>query len=204
MKKRYLISILVAGLLLSGACVSPSTTPPSETSSIPPLTTASKPEKSEMTPEELRKLVAEGKIKVVVSPVYDTKYWNTDWDIDKLSQTLRSINRQYYKTHAYIEGEFDCNDMVVELWNVYYEKGISSVIVVGNLDLENESFAQSDHAWLLVTIFGARVFAVEPTNSEVYTIIYDIDSDDEQFKQYLEGYYFALPSDLRAAIGDRW
>jgi len=117
---------------------------------------------------------------------------------------LYSINKQYYQTHAYIEGEFDCNDMAVGLWNALLEKDITSVIVVGNLDLDNESFAECDHTWLLITYIGFRVYAIETTNGEVYSVAYDIDGSGEQLKQYLEGYYFALPSDLRAAVKERW
>ena len=202
--------VLGISVVLLDTCAAPSTTAPIEPPSMSGtlhLTSWSKPEKSDMTPEELQKAIAEGKLKVVlnpVDPVNDTKYWNTDWDVIELSRAISSINKQYHKTHTYVEEEFDCNDMAVGLWNALQAKNITSVMVGGNLDLDNESFAESNHTWLLVTYVGIRLFAVETTNGEVYQVLYDIDSDDEGFKQYLEGYYFALPSDLRAAVKERW
>jgi len=157
-----------------------------------------------MTPEELRRLIAQGRIRVVLDPVNDTEYWNIDWDVARLYQVIHSTNKQYHETHTYIEGVFDCNDMAIDIWNMLHKQGIASVIVVGNLDLDNESFAKSNHAWLLVTYAGIRLFAVEPTSGKTYTIYYDMDNDSKAFKQYLEGYYFASPSDLRAAVKERW
>jgi len=122
--------------------------------------------------------------------------WMGD-ELYELSQTLFSINEEYHKTHTYIEGEFDCNDMAVELWNILHKQGIASLIVVGNPDLENESFAECNHAWLVVPyLYIPDFFVVEPTNGEVYI--------GEEGKQYQEGYYYTSPSNLRADIWERW
>ena len=149
----------------------------------------------------------------------NTQYWNTGhekealrifenktydkadeaWMADELAelyQTMSSINKEYHRTHTYIEGEFDCNDMAVDLWNMLHKAGIASLIVFGNLDLDNESFAESDHTWLVVPYqYYPHFFSVEPTNGEVYL------SED---KQYWEGYYYTSPSNLRADIRERW
>ncbi len=122
--------------------------------------------------------------------------WMGD-ELYELSQTPFSINEEYHKTHTYIEGEFDCNDMAVELWNILHKQGIASLIVVGNPDLENESFAECNHAWLVVPyLYIPDFFVVEPTNGEVYI--------GEEGKQYQEGYYYTSPSNLRADIWERW
>jgi len=118
-------------------------------------------------------------------------------ELVELDDTLRSVNKGYHKTHTYIEGEFDCNDMAVELWDILHEQGIVSLIVVGNLDLENESFAECNHAWLVVPyLLTPNFFVIEPTNGEVYS--------DEQGTQYREGYYYTSPSHLMADIWERW
>lgn len=136
--------------------------------------------------------------------LYDSRYWNTSWDVNKLWQTLYLGNKSYHKEHPYIKDRFDCNDMVVDMWDELDEQGIISVIVVGNLDLENESFADCDHAWLLVmhednqSVF--RLFALEMTNGESF----GIDPKSKAFRQYMMGYFYSSPSDLRADVTERW
>ena len=114
-----------------------------------------------------------------------------------LYDTLSSLNKEYHKTHTYIEGEFDCNDMAVELWNLLHEQGMASLIVIGNLDLENESFAECNHAWLVVPYLQIpESFVVEPTNGEIYV--------GDEGQPYHEGYYYTSPSNLRADTWERW
>lgn len=128
----------------------------------------------------------------------DSHYWNSNWDVDALYQTLIPINRGYHKDHAYIEGVFDCDDMAIDIWNILYEQGITAVIGVGNLEINREKFAQVDHAWLVVMHNDARedagwhIFILEPTNGETYAF----DIKTMAFSQYLQGFFFASPSDF--------
>ena len=118
-------------------------------------------------------------------------------ELVELNETLCSINTEYHETHTYIEGEFDCNDMAVELWNILHKEGIVSLIVVGSLDLENETFGECNHSWLVVPyLLNPSFLVVEPTNGEVYS--------DERAEPYQEGYYYTSPSNLRADIKERW
>lgn len=197
------VVVFVVGItiLIIALVASPSTTPLPETPSSP---------SHGIPPEDLRT---------------NTQYWNANheeealriwqdktyyeadfaWMADEsleLEQILCSMNKKYHETHSYIEGEFDCNDMAVELWNIVHKQGIGSVIVVGNLDLDNESFAESDHAWLVVPYLYLPLFAVEPTNGEVCRM--PPPDEESEFHQYLEGYYYTSPSNLRADIWERW
>ncbi|MBM3119291.1 MAG: zinc ribbon domain-containing protein [Chloroflexi bacterium] len=135
--------------------------------------------------------------------IKNPRYWNSDWDVVKLFKTIYYENKSYYANHQYIKGEFDCNDMAVGIWNTLYKKKIVSVIVAGNLELDNESFAECNHVWLLVFYRGAAggvIFIVETTNGETYFI----NSPESEFLKYLHGYYYLSPSDLRADIKERW
>jgi len=193
--KRIFLSILVVGLLLLGACAPPSITPLTETPPSPshgiPLTELRMNTQYWNTDHEKEAL------RIFEDKTYDRA--DEDWigdELVELYQTISSINTEYYEKHTYIEGVFDCNDMAVDLWNMLHKEGIASLIVVGNLDLDNESFAESDHAWLVVPyLYHPNFYSVEPTNGKVYL------GEDEQ---YWEGYYYTSPSNLRADIRERW
>ena len=134
---------------------------------------------------------------------YDSQYWNTDWELGEIYQTLCSINESYYEEHPYIEGMFDCSEMVADIWVMLSNQGIISVIIVGNLDLGKETFAECDHVWLLVEHkgdSGFRVFIMETTNGETYSLA----DGEEIIRQYLGGYYYSSPSDARADFWGRW
>ena len=134
----------------------------------------------------------------LVDLIEDSRYWNSSWDATTLYRTLTSINNLYHKNHAYIEGVFDCDDMAMELWNILYKRGITSVIGIGNLELDREKLAQVDHAWLVIMYndtskdAGWQIFILEPTNGETYAF----DSATMAFSSYLQGYFFESPSDF--------
>ena len=135
------------------------------------------------------------------------QYWNTNWDANELYEYLISTNALYYKQHTYIEGVFDCSDMAVEIWNILYNNGVISILVVGNLATNHEQFLQTDHVWLQVIHkdttkeAGIHIFFIEPTNGETYA--YD-PSNKEFFLPYVQGYYYSSPSNLIADVGERW
>ena len=84
-----------------------------------------------------------------------------------------------------------------------YKKKIVSVIVTGNLELDNESFEECNHVWLLIFYRGTAggiIFIVEPTSGETDFI----DSVESELLTYLHGYYYLSPSDLRADAKERW
>jgi hypothetical protein len=136
--------------------------------------------------------------------VKHSEYWNASWVALELYQKLISFNSSYHKENTYIEGVFDCNDMAVDIWNILYKQGIVSVIVAGNLDIDKERFAECNHAWLLILHRGKdslySIFIIEPTNGETYAF----DPETKTFVQYMQGYFYSSPSDLRADIRERW
>jgi len=179
--KRCLISVLIIlALALGLAGCAQSSSIPMETESPPPVSIP---------------------IPVLVFQlsdfIDDPHYWNLSWDGGTLYGTLISINRLYHKNHAYIKGVFDCDDMAIDIWDILYEQGITSVIGVGNLELGQEKITQVDHAWLIVMHknAGSRFFILEPTNGETYAF----DPRTTVFSQYLQGYFFVSSSDFDMA-----
>jgi hypothetical protein len=189
--KRYVIPALIAILVLASglliACGQKSSTPTkTESPSLPPTTQAPS---------------LPTRIFTLTDMVYDSHYWNSSWDAASLYQALISTNRTYHQNHTYIEGVFDCDEMATDIWNILYKQGVTSVIVVGNLDIDKERFTKSDHAWLLVMHkdTGYRIFIIEPTNGETYAF----NLETKAFAQYLQGYFFASPSDFRGDTRER-
>lgn len=125
-------------------------------------------------------------------------YWNLGWEDAKLQQTVREVNTAYYEWHAYIANQTDCNDMAVDIWDMLRRKGIISLIATGNLELENETFDQCNHAWLVIFNSSGKAFALEPTNGQLYF------KGDPKADQYMHFFLYAKPSDLRADFGSRW
>lgn len=127
-------------------------------------------------------------------------YWNLAWvgKDAQLQQTVRDVNTAYYQWHTYIANETDCNDMAVDIWDMLRKKGVISIIATGNLKLDNETFSQCNHAWLIILNSSGKTFALEPTNGQLYF------KGDSIATQYMECFLYALPSDLRADLGTRW
>jgi len=125
-------------------------------------------------------------------------YWNLAWENADLQQAAREVNAAYYQWHYYIEGETDCNDMAVDIWDMLRKRGILSLIAIGNLKMEDEPFAKCNHTWLVIISSSGKFFALEPTNGQLYF------KGDSNSQQYMENFLYALPSDLRADAGSRW
>jgi hypothetical protein len=127
-------------------------------------------------------------------------YWNLAWEgrEAELQKTVREVNIAYYEWHTYIEGETDCNDMAVDIWDMLRRKGIISLLAIGNLELDDEHFDQCNHTWLVILNSSGGAFALEPTNGELYFV------GDTNYAQYKRFFIYAKPSDMRADLGSRW
>lgn len=124
------------------------------------------------------------------------EYWNNKpiiW-LKKEAKDAANVCRTY---HEYIEGEFDCNDMSIDIWNMLKKQGIESVIVCGSLEQDEETFTDCDHTWLVILNKPNDIFALESTTAEIYP-------HDGTNEQYFEGFFYAWPSDLRADLRGRW
>ena len=124
------------------------------------------------------------------------EYWN-NWNINILKDKVREVSQVCYTWHEYIEGEFDCNDMAIDIWNMLYKEDIKSVIVCGDIENENETFADCNHAWLVILNKPVHIFALEPTTAKTHP-------HDGTHPQYFEGFFYKQPSDLRADLKERW
>ncbi len=131
--------------------------------------------------------------------------WENAEDLKNKVKQLANVSRAY---HGYIENEYDCNDMAVDIWNmleVNEPVPIQSIIVVGNLDEEAETFEECNHAWLVILNKPeggvVTIYALEPTNAEIYK--YTVENNSST-AEYFNGFFYEKPSDLRADLGDRW
>jgi hypothetical protein len=87
-----------------------------------------------------------------------------------LADTAARLVANYHATHVYsITDYFICGDMASEVWNMLKAQGISSVIVVGNVDNTVTDILQSNHAWVLATVDNGGKLALETTAGVAYT-----------------------------------
>ena len=114
----------------------------------------------------------------------------------ELQGKLQELGQLYNRTHTYIEGETDCNDMAVDLWNMLLTEEIKSVIVIGNLDKVGETFTESNHAWLYVFNADGKVIYLEPTTGEVIYGTLPSGEENPVASRYRDGFMYEKPSDL--------
>jgi hypothetical protein len=74
---------------------------------------------------------------------------------------------------------YDCDDETLDMYQYYQGLGFKCFPVVGNLDIRGESYAQSNHVWLVV-IAGGKLIAYDwgqpcydKQHYEGYKITYD-------------------------------
>jgi len=84
---------------------------------------------------------------------------------------------------------YDCDDATLDMYRQFQSAGIEATPIVGNLDLENESYEQSNHVWLLV-------------KSGDKEIAYDWGTPRFD-RQHYEGYTISLDCLLAAVQADR-
>lgn len=131
-------------------------------------------------------------------------YWNPGWEgqAPRLYAEIAAANTLYHRTHTYVPGETDCNDMAADIWESLAGRGIVSLIVAGNLEATRESFAECNHAWLVVYSGEGAAAALEVTSGRTYT--WEDTLDNAALRQYWEGFVYASPSDLAEDFDGRW
>ena len=131
-------------------------------------------------------------------------YWNTDWKgrASQLYAEILAVTILYSKTHRYIPGKTDCNDMVVDIWDCLADREIVSLIVVGNPKMSRETFVDCSHTWLMVYSGEGSAVALETTTGHVYT--WKVAEVYPSLKQYWEGFVYQEPADLGADFKERW
>ncbi|MBT9159817.1 MAG: hypothetical protein DDT26_01086 [Dehalococcoidia bacterium] len=122
----------------------------------------------------------------------------------ELQRKIEEIGRLLHRTHTFIPGETDCNDMAVSLWNMLLTENIKSVIVVGNLEKVGETLEESNHAWLYVFDAQGKVIYLEATTGEVFYGRLPDGSTNPRAVPYREGFIYLTPSDLRRDLKGMW
>jgi hypothetical protein len=132
------------------------------------------------------------------------EYWNVGWQGQsaELYGRVRAYVDDYSRTHDYVFGESDCNDMALEIWNDLNNQGILSLIVVGNLEMSRESFEECNHAWLMVYSGEGAAVALDPSCGGVYR--WENTGEHPYLKQYWEGIAYQSPADLWNDFQERW
>ena len=132
------------------------------------------------------------------------QYWNLDWKerAPQLYGEIIAVNTLYTQSHTYILGQTDCDDMAASIWETLAAKGIISLIVVGNLEMAQESSNDCNHAWLMIYSGDGSAAALETTNGEVYT--WQDTEAEPWLEQYWEGFIYEKPSDLWRDFRDWW
>ena len=140
----------------------------------------------------------------VINPENIPSYWNRDWlgRPAALYDEIRSTTDTYIQTHNYVFGEIDCNDMAVELWHILKDKGVISLITVGNLEKSNESFLECNHAWLMVYNGEGSAAAIDVVSASVY--LWEQVPSNLQLKQFWEGFLYENPTNLFTDFKERW
>ena len=125
-----------------------------------------------------------------------SQYWNLDWKgrSPQLYGEIVAVNALYTQSHTYIPGQTDCDDMAADIWETLAGQGIISLIIVGNLEMAQESFNDCNHAWLMIYGGEGSAAALETTNGGVYT--WQDTEVEPRLKQYWEGFIYEKPSDL--------
>ncbi len=135
----------------------------------------------------------------------NSDFKSTGWpDSYKLQTRVEEITQSYHNTHTYMKGEFDCDDIAVELWNMLLTRGIKSVIAVGNLEKSDEELSEVNHAWLYVFNADAEVFYLEPITGEVIYGRLANGSTNPEAIPYREAFIYEQPSDLWKDLGRFW
>jgi len=154
---------------------------------------------------------------------------NPEWEPKELEETVIKLAREYERAHPYVAPKHVCRHMAMELWQVFKDNNITSMIVVGNTRDQEEwaRFYASDHAWLVALGRENLNLGVECTTGVVYSPgymrAYEIDCElayqkyglsstqwetakarydieYTEYEQHLEGYYHRSPTNLITSI----
>lgn len=90
------------------------------------------------------------------SPIY------INYNADVTEEAIADVCSEYKDSLVYMQGETDCNDMAVYLWNMLQKRGVKTLLVIGTPDGEYTPFADCDHAWLVCKTPDGAI-CIEPT-----------------------------------------
>jgi len=116
------------------------------------------------------------------SPIY------INYDADAAEEAVMDVCSEYKDSLVYIQGETDCNDMAIYLWNMLQKRGVKTLLVIGTPDGEHTPFADCDHAWLACDTPDGYIH-IEPTVPMVIysNYVYTFRTQDE-IDAYMESW----------------
>jgi len=116
------------------------------------------------------------------SPIY------INYDADAAEEAVMDVCSEYKDSLVYIEGETDCNDMAIYLWNMLQKRGVKTLLVLGTLDGGPTPFADCNHAWLACDTPDGYMY-IEPTVPMVIygNCVYTFRTQDE-IDTYMESW----------------
>jgi len=85
-----------------------------------------------------------------------------NYNVDAAEEAIIDVCSEYKDSLVYMQGETDCNDMAVYLWNMLQKRGVKTLLVIGTPDGEYTPFADCDHAWLACNTPDGNIH-IEPT-----------------------------------------
>jgi len=174
--------------------------------------------------------IAEPRRSHTVVDVFNSyQFWNTGQDIDEFFDNLHLNTGLVTWLFEDLLGEsWDVSEFASLIWDGLNGAGIISVIVIGNLDLDNAKFSESNHAWLLVFYEDISsnentIFILEPLKRTIASIPVEkelpLKRDTEREidymsghgvsslwvggEEYLQGYIYISSLDLEADIKER-
>jgi hypothetical protein len=71
--------------------------------------------------------------------------------------TLPRLSRTIFPPIGKPSATYDCDDATLDMYRHFQSEGITAVPIVGNLEMDKESYEQSDHIWLLVRSSGKEI-----------------------------------------------
>jgi hypothetical protein len=163
-------------------------------------------------PVDLPKTVQTSRSVSLNDIVGDSTFWNKSQDVLAFMDVELSGHSIAYNSFGEwnVGGEWNDIDLTKDYWQMLKDRGINSIIAVGNLDIHGETLSESNHSWILVFYkdWGndgwsktAPLLALifEPTKQESF-VIHVPPLPLESETQYGEGYFYSSPLDLEADI----
>ncbi|MHC1623036.1 MAG: hypothetical protein ACXQTR_00400 [Candidatus Methanospirareceae archaeon] len=85
-----------------------------------------------------------------------------NYNVDAAEESITDVCSEYKDSLVYMQGETDCNDMAVYLWNMLQKRGVKTLLVLGTTDGEYTPFADCNHVWLACDTPDGYIH-IEPT-----------------------------------------
>ncbi len=115
---------------------------------------------------------------------------NTPTLEEKNIQISKEVVEEYHQTHSYYGNDiYVCGDMASDVWDMLKTRGVNAKIAIGNVDKDNATLFEANHAWVLAETSPDRWLALETTGGYV---VYSNDNP-----RYYKSWSFYTPKQLK-------